>query len=120
MAKEESHLFSGELVTYMWAAGAIFWGAVVSYFDKESSFNWRRVFAHFSSASFAGFMVFLLCRATGVEGPIVGVLCGVAAHMGTPAIIKLLMRHKAIKAFFDTGEEEEKKDVEKARTPEGS
>lgn len=117
MAKEQLPLFlTGEVATYLWVLGATFWGGVVSYFDKGEPFKFRKLFAHMSSAAFASLMVALLCQATGVTGPIMGVLCGVAAHMGTPALIKLLMRHKAIKAFFDV---EEKKDVETPGAPEG-
>jgi ABC-type Fe3+-siderophore transport system permease subunit len=119
MAKEQvPQLFSGEVATYLWVAGATFWGAVVSYFDKAQHFNWRKLFAHFSSSAFAGLMTFLLCKASQIDGPLMGVLCGIAAYMGTPAIIKLLMRHKAIKAFFDT-EEEKKSNAEENREIEG-
>jgi hypothetical protein len=99
---------NNEVVTYLWAAGTTFWGAVVSYFDKDEPFAWRKFFAHFSSAAFAGLMVYLLCQASNVEGPMVGVLCGIASHMGTPAIIKLLKKNKSVAAFFGDGSEEKK------------
>lgn len=112
MSKEQvfsDWLSNNEVVTYLWVAGTTFWGGLVSYFDKKEPFSWRKFFAHLSSSAFASLMVALLCQATGVTGPMMGVLCGVAAHMGTPAIIKLMMKNKSIKAFFDF--EEEKKDA---------
>ncbi len=116
MAKEQllslgDWLSNNEVITYLWVAGTTFWGGVVSYFDKNEPFKWRNFFAHLSSAAFASLMVALLCESTGVEGPIVGVLCGIAAHMGTPAIIKLLRKNKSVAAFFGEPEAEQSKIV---------
>lgn len=104
-------LTNNDAVTYLWALGTTFWGAVVSYFDKDEPFAWRRFFAHFSGCAFAGMLVYLLCQATSIEGPMVGVLCGIASHMGTPAIIKLLKKNKSVAAFFGDDTTTEKKDA---------
>lgn len=101
-----SWLNNNEVVTYLWVAGTTFWGGVVSYFDKNEPFKWRNFIAHLSSAAFASFMVALLCQASNITGPLMGVLCGIAAHMGTPAIIKLLKKNKSVAAFFGTPDEE--------------
>lgn len=101
-------LSNNEVVTYLWVAGTTFWGALVSYFDKNEPFKWRNFFAHISSAAFASLMVALLCQASHIEGPMMGVLCGIAAHMGTPAIIKLLKKNKSVAAFFGDDTEEKK------------
>lgn len=119
MAKEQllslsEWLSNNEVVTYLWVAGTTFWGALVSYFDKKEPFKWRNFFAHMSSAAFASLMVALAYQASGAPpGPIMGVLCGIAAHMGTPAIIKLLKKNKSVAAFFGTEDEKEegKKDA---------
>lgn len=119
MAKEQllglgDWLSNNEVVTYLWVVGTTFWGAVVSYFDKQEPFTLRNFFAHISSAAFASLMVALAYQASGAPpGPMMGVLCGIAAHMGTPAIIKLLKKNKSVAVFFGTPEEEpkEKKDA---------
>lgn len=120
MAKEQllsslsDALSNNEVVTYLWVAGTTFWGGLVSYFDKKEPFKWRNLIAHMSSAAFASLMVALAYQASGAApGPIMGVLCGIAAHMGTPAIIKLLKKNKSVAAFFGTEDEEkEKKDAQ--------
>lgn len=113
MAQEQlssigSWLTDNEAVAYLWVAGTTFWGGLVSYFDKNEPFQWRNFIAHLSSAAFASLMVALLCQATNVNGPIMGVLCGVAAHMGTPGIMKLLKKNKTVAAFFGDVTEEDK------------
>lgn len=89
--------------TYLWVVGVSLWGGVVSFFgDEGKPFTWLRLFAHLSSASFAGMMTFYICQYGNVPEPLVGVFCGVAAHMGTPALLKL----KVIRQFLDKGKDE--------------
>jgi hypothetical protein len=96
MEPKEPFITAG-IVTYLWVIGVSLWGGLVSYFDKKEKFSWVSLFAHLSSSSFAGLMTFFLCQYGHVPGPLTGVLCGVAAHMGTPALLKM----KIIKQFLD-------------------
>lgn len=90
-------------VTYLWVIGVSLWGGVVSFFEKKDQpFSWVRLFAHLSSSSFAGLMTFYICQYGHVPEPLMGVFCGVAAHMGTPA----LLRMKIIKQFLEKDKEE--------------
>lgn len=89
--------------TYLWVLGVSLWGGVVSFFEKKGEkFTWARLFAHLSSASFAGMMTFYVCQYGKVPEPLIGVFCGVAAHMGTPALLRL----KIVRNFFDKDKEE--------------
>lgn len=90
--------------TYLWVVGVSLWGGLVSFFEKKGEpFSWRRLFAHLLSSSFAGMMTFYICQAGSVSGPLTGVFCGVAAHMGTPA----LLRMKVVRQFFEKDKEAE-------------
>lgn len=95
---------NSEYITYLWVIGVSLWGGVVSYFEKKEPFSWVNLFAHLSSSSFAGLMTFFLCQYGNVPGPLTGVFCGLAAHMGTPALIKLVKRLKPVKQFIDGDE----------------
>lgn len=99
MDSKESLLTSG-IVTYIWVVGVSLWGGLVSFLEKEAPFSWVRLFAHLLSSSFAGLMTFYLCQAGSVPEPLTGVFCGVAAHMGTPALLKM----KVIRQFLDKEE----------------
>lgn len=110
MDSREPFVNSG-LVTYAWVIGVSIWGGIVSYFDKKEAFNAMRLMAHLSSSSFAGLMTFFACQYGKVPGPLTGVLCGVAAHMGTPALIKLSLKLKLVRQFFAETPEEEKKET---------
>ena len=96
---KESLLTSGVL-TYVWVVGVSLWGGLVSFLEKKDPFSWIRLFAHLMSSSFAGLMTFYLCQAGSVPEPLTGALCGVAAHMGTPALLKM----KVIRQFLDKDE----------------
>jgi hypothetical protein len=74
-----------------------FWGGFVRFLESKESFSWRNLIAQLSSSSFAGMMTYLGCQYANINGPLTGVLCGVAAHMGTPAIIALAMKLKVVK-----------------------
>jgi hypothetical protein len=73
------------------------WGGLVSFFEKKEKFSWVSLFAHLSSSSFAGWMTFLGCQYAHISGPLVGIFCGVAAHMGTPALLKLASKFKIVR-----------------------
>lgn len=96
---KETILTSG-LLTYVWVVGVSLWGGLVSFFEKKAPFSWVRLFAHLLSSSFAGLMTFYLCQAANTPDALTGVFCGVAAHMGTPALLKM----KVIRNFLDKGE----------------
>lgn len=99
-----------DLLTYMGVMAISLWGGVVNYLEKkhEGPFSWREVIAHLTSSSFAGLMTFWAATYANVPGPLIGVLCGVAAHMGTPALIALAMRLKIVKSVLapETSEKE--------------
>ncbi len=99
-------LISGETVMFLWITFVSALGGVVSYFNKYSTFHVAKFLAHLSSSAFAGLMTGLLCMHAGVTGPLQYVACGVAAHMGTPAVIKLLMRNRFLKDFFGKDEKD--------------
>lgn len=100
MDKGPFDFFNSEYATYLTVAIATIWGGLVSYYDKMTTFSWKHLLAHLSSSSFAGFITALLCQSAGIDGPLVGVFAGVAAHMGTPALIKLMMKNPTVKRFF--------------------
>lgn len=98
MDSKEQFLTSG-YVTYLWVMGVSIWGGLVSYAEKKEPFNLVRLLAHLSSSSFAGLMTFYLCQYGNVPEPLTGVFCGVAAHMGTPALLKM----KIVRQFLEKG-----------------
>jgi hypothetical protein len=95
----KEQLLTSATFTYLWVIGVSLWGGLVSYFEKKEPFSFKQLFAHLSSASFAGLMTFYLCQYGHVPEPLTGVFCGVAAHMGTPALLKM----KIIRQFLDKG-----------------
>lgn len=97
MESVKGAILESSIVTYAWVLGVSLWGGLVSYFEKKEPFSLLRLTAHLSSSSFAGMMTFYICEYGNVPAPLIGVFCGVAAHMGTPALLKL----KIIKQFLD-------------------
>ncbi len=96
--QKETVVFSSSgWLTYAGVLAISLWGGVVSYFNRKGKFSWQTFIAHLSSSSFAGMMTFFACEYAGISGPLTGVCCGVAAHMGTPALIKLAMRLKVVR-----------------------
>jgi hypothetical protein len=99
----KEHFLNSSTFTYLWVMGVSVWGGLVDYFEKreakKESFSLGKLFAHLLSASFAGLMTFYLCQYGNVPEPLTGVLCGVAAHMGTPALLKM----KIIQSFLEKG-----------------
>lgn len=94
----KEHLIDSEWLTYLWVFGVSLWGGLVSFFERKNEpFSWVRLFAHLLSSSFAGMMTFYICQYGHIAEPLTGALCGVAAHMGTPA----LLRMKIIKQFLE-------------------
>lgn len=98
MDSKEQFLTSG-MFTYLWVMGVSIWGGLVSYAEKKEPFHLVRLLAHLSSSSFAGLMTFYLCQFGNVPEPLTGVFCGVAAHMGTPALLKM----KIVRQFLEKG-----------------
>jgi len=100
MDKGPFDFINSEYATYITVGLATVWGGLVSYYDKMTTFSWKKLFIHMMSAGFAGFIVALLAQTAGLSVPAAGALAGVAAHMGTPALINLLMKHPTVKKFF--------------------
>lgn len=98
---KDSFLFTSGWVTYVWVLAISIWGGLVSYLGKRKKFTWAGLVAQLSSSSFAGMMTAFACQYAGISGPLMGVLCGVAAHMGTPALIQLAMRFKPVRAMLE-------------------
>ena len=105
--KGQEFFANSEWLTYLMVLGISIWGGAVSYFERGRKFSWRTFIAQISSSSFAGLMVLYSCQYAGIKGPLIGVLCGVAGHMGTPALIKLAMKLKIVRDAL--GEKEEAK-----------
>lgn len=99
---KEQFLDSG-WITYLWVVGISLWGGVVSFFEKKGEkFSWGRLAAHLSSAGFTGVMTFYACRYGNIPEPLIGLFCGVAAHIGTPALLRL----KIVRQIFAKDKEE--------------
>lgn len=111
-AKQE--LLQSGVMTYIGVMGISIWAGITSYFDKKEKFKWSGFIAHISSASFAGMMTFFGCDYAGISGPLMGVLCGVSAHMGTPALINLAMRSKLVRGFLVSPDDKEDKPADKS------
>lgn len=90
-------LLSSTTIVYAWVLGVSLWGGLVSFLEKEAPFSWAKLFAHLVSSSFAGLMTYYICQTGSVPEPLTGVFCGIAAHMGTPALLKM----KVIRQFLD-------------------
>ena len=103
MEGKDSLITSG-YITHLWVLCVSIWGGLVSYFEKKEPFSWLTLFAHLLSASFAGMMTYYICESSGVSGSLTGVFCGVAAHMGTPALLKM----KVIRQFLNRDDEGKK------------
>lgn len=102
MVKEQ--FFDSGWLTYLWVIGVSFWGGIVSFFEKKGEpFSWVKLFAHLSSSGFAGLMTLYICQYSNVPTPLIGVFCGVAAHMGTPALLRI----KLIRQFFEKADDKE-------------
>lgn len=93
---------------YLGVVGISVWAGLVSFFSKKRKFTWASLFAHLLSSSFAGVMAYLLCIAMSIPGPMIGVACGIAGHMGTPAFIKLARRFKIVRDLMGDDEQEQK------------
>lgn len=109
MNHKGSLLFSSGWFTYIVVMAISLWGGLVSYFERKARFSWGSLVAHLTSSSFAGMMTFFACEYAGISGPLTGVLCGVAAHMGTPALIRFASKLKIVRDAIDgaTGKDKE-------------
>ena len=103
MDKPDSGILNSDWLTYAMLAVTTVWGGLVSYFNKVKKHSWRRLFTHLSSSAFAGMLMSLLCQTAGFPVALTGALSGIAAYMGTPALVEFLMRSKYVKKFL--GEE---------------
>ena len=95
-------LFNSEWLTYISVIAISTWGGIVKYMSGTEKFSWRSLVAAIASSSFAGMMVLMSCQYAGITGPIVGVMCGVAGHLGTPALLKLASKLKIVKDALGT------------------
>lgn len=103
------NFFNSEMWTFLWVFGVSLWGGIVSYFERKEPFSWRRLLVHSCSASFAGMMTYFVCQAGNVPGALTGAICGLAAHMGTPALVSALKRLPLIKNVIDLENKEDNK-----------
>lgn len=101
-------LFQPGLLTYAAVIGISVWGGVTSFLESDKPFSWRRFSAHLTSSSFAGMMTGFACQYANISGTLSFVLVGVAAHMGTPALIKLAMKLKVVRNALDENTEKDK------------
>lgn len=92
-----------DLLTYAGVMTLSIWGGLVNWFNTkhEGPFSWRDLTAHLLSSSFAGMLTYLAATYAHVPGPLIGVLTGIAAHMGTPALIALAMRLRVVRNVLD-------------------
>lgn len=101
MTKEQ--ILNSDWFTYLWVLGVSLWGGLVSFFERdEKPFSWRRLAVQLLSSSFAGLMTAYICQSGGINGPLMGVFCGVAGLQGTSA----LMRLRIVRQFFDKEDKE--------------
>lgn len=91
---------TSEWITYVWVLVISIWGGMAKYFGSERKFSWKSLVAQIISSSFAGMITLFACQYSGITGPLVGALAGLAGHLGTPALISLAMRLKAVKALL--------------------
>lgn len=96
-----SKFFHSGWTAYLGVLTISLWGGIVRFLESKQPFSWKNLVAQLTSSSFAGMMTFLGCQYAGIDGPLTGVLCGVAAHMGTPAIIALAMKLKVVRDALD-------------------
>lgn len=94
-------LFTSGWITYAGVLGISIWGGLVSYFERKGKFSWKNLTAHLMSSAFAGMMVYMGCEYAGISGPLAGLLCGVSAHMGTPALIAIAKKSKTVRVFLE-------------------
>lgn len=101
--KESSFILLSDWPTYLAIMTISIWGGFVSFFERKrkEEFSWLNFFAHLSSAGFAGMMASLACAYFGISGPLTGAMSGVAAYMGTPALIKLAMKLKVVRDLLE-------------------
>jgi hypothetical protein len=102
-------ILNSEWLTYLGVIAVSTWGGIVKYIGNGSKFTWSSLFAQILSSSFAGMMTLLACQYSGVTGPLVGVLCGLAGHLGTPALIAMAMKLKVVRELLSDKETKEAK-----------
>lgn len=98
-------LLHSDLVTYIGVMTISIWGGLTHWMSSDEKFSWRSVTAQVMSSSFAGLCTYWACQYTHVAGSLTGILCAVAGHMGTPALIALAMRLKVVRNMLDTSKE---------------
>jgi CHASE2 domain-containing sensor protein len=103
IVQKETYFLSHEFWATFWIILVSLWGGFVSYFTQPRKFTFLSFIIHSISASFAGYLAASLCAYAGLTGDIVGVIGGMAGYMGTPAIVKVLMKAPVVKSIL--GEE---------------
>ena len=102
-------ILNSEWLTYLGVIAVSTWGGIVKYLGNGSKFTWSSLFAQIISSSFAGMMTLMACQYSGITGPLVGVLCGLAGHLGTPALIGMAMKLKVVRELLSDKETKETK-----------
>lgn len=89
-------------LTYLGVIAISFFGGLVSFFEKkEEKFSWISLFAHSLSAVFAGFLTYLGCQYMHITGPLVGIVCALAGHFGTPALLAFAAKLKIVQNVLE-------------------
>jgi hypothetical protein len=99
---KDSILFNSGWLAYGSVMAVSIWGGLVSYFEKREKFSWSGLTAQLLSSSFAGMMTALVCQYANLPTPLMGALSGVAAYMGTPAMVKLARKLKWVRELMDS------------------
>lgn len=99
--KGQEFLNNSEWLTYLGVVAVSIWGGIVNYMNSKTKFTWASLFAQISSSSFAGLMAGFACQYANIAGPLMFVLVGVSAHMGTPALIKIAKKFKVVRDLLD-------------------
>ena len=98
---KDAFMQSGVLTTYLTLTGLSIYAGITSFLETKEPFGWRRFLAHLTSSSFAGMMTGFACQYVNIGGPLQFVIVGAAAHMGTPAVIKLALKLRVVRRFLE-------------------
>lgn len=93
----ESTKLPADWPTYLSMFGISVLAAFTSIFASKEPISWRNVAASVTSSGFAGMLAGFACQAMALSMPVTYAVVGVAAHMGTPALIALAMRLKVVR-----------------------
>lgn len=73
--------------------------------EKAEPFLWRKALVQFASSAFVGYLIYGVCLHLGVDGLLLGPICGVFGWLGATATFQVIKRF----AFDKLGISEDKK-----------